>query len=126
MKRTIFAISLLPLILVGCLAQTSFANKHCNATKQWVEKAMAASQQDDFSQTLQLSTKAKEYWDGHNKIITAILRHDDSGDVGIGLAKMVSFAKMQDQEEFYAVCAEVLEHLEHIREQELPLLENIF
>jgi hypothetical protein len=101
-------------------------SKHCTKTKELVEQAIVASDRQDFPQMLQYSEEAKKYWKSHDKILTAILRHDDSGDVGIGLAKMVSFARMQDEEEFRAVCVEVIEHLSHIQEQELPLLENIF
>ncbi len=126
MKRSIFAVILLPLILALCLIPASVVNKHCKATKKWVEKAVSVAEQGDFVQMLQCSKEAENYWTNHDKILTAILRHDDSGNVEIGLAKMVSFAKMQDEEEFLAVCAEVLEHLKHIQEQELPLLKNIF
>ena len=126
MKRSIFALALLPIILIICLSMTALVSKHCKATKEYVEKSISAVEQGDYEKMLQHSKDAQQYWNDHNKTLTAILRHDDSGDVGIGLAKMVGFAKMQDEEEFLAVCAEVLEHLKHIREQELPLLENIF
>lgn len=126
MKRSIFALVLLPLLLALCFIPASIVSKHCTKTKELVEQAIVASDRQDFPQMLQYSEEAKKYWKSHDNILTAILRHDDSGDVGIGLAKMVSFARMQDEEEFRAACVEVIEHLSHIQEQELPLLENIF
>ncbi len=125
MNRTWFASILLAVLLgIGILVSFLIGNI-AKETESLLKKSVSYVELGDFSSAESHCRKTLDYWMEHHGIMAAFLRHDEPDAVETGLAQLISYARTQDNDEFLAVFEEVRYHLNHIREMELPKMQNI-
>ena len=125
MGKCVFAICLLLSILAGCLGITALVDKHTNQAVSYIEAANNAAKQKDFTRALEFCESTISYWKDHNTLLSSFLRHEDSGAIELGLQQLKAFAESESAESFHATCAELVAQMEHIKENERPLLRNV-
>ena len=125
MARTWFACILLAAILLGCLSITWLVDKHTDAAAEIISQAADAAEREKFEEALNTCEKVILYWEEHVALLSSFLRHEDSGSVETQLQQLRSFAQSESKESFLAACAQLTAQMEHIRDSERPLLENI-
>ncbi len=125
MKRFWAAIGVLLLLLAACTVSALLVSRFAEKTIAHLERATDFAEENNYTAALDHCKKAEELWKSRSGLHGALLRHSEADQVESGLAKLVSYAKTQDNDEFLALCAEVIHDIEHVRDMELPLLRNV-
>ena len=125
MKRFWAAISVLSLLLAACTVSAVLVSHIARETISLLEEAANFAKEHNYTAALSQCQKAEERWKSRAGLHGALLRHSEADRVESGLAKLVSYARTQDHDEFLALCAEIIHDIEHVRDMELPLLRNI-
>ena len=125
MNRSWLALGILvALIAVGVLISHSVSS-HSESTAGFIDKAEALVKAGSFQDALSVCREARTHWKEKELLLAAFLRHDALEEVEGGLVQLISYAECSDRDDFLAMCAQIREHLEHIRELEKPLIKNI-
>lgn len=125
MKHTVLSVSILILILAFCLLSASYTSNAVQKTSALLEEALEARREDDQAASIHLVQAASSHWKEHEAYFGTVLRHDEIDDVIGEFARLESYARSQDQDDFYSNCAALLSELEHIEQMEWPFFHNI-
>ena len=65
------------------------------------------------------------HWKRYERYFGLALRHEEVDDVISRFAALNQYAVLADRDDFLAGCAELMSAVRHLREMELPTVENI-
>lgn len=125
MKHVCLGLSILALILALCLFTAHYTSDTVQRTSALLEEAVEARRAGDEAEALRLVRAASAHWKDHEAYFGTVLRHDEIDDVIGEFARLESYARSQDQDDFYSNCAALLSELEHIEQMEWPFFHNI-
>ena len=125
MKRLWFAAVLLILLTTSCILVSCSIERLVGHTLALIQEAEDLGRQDDLAAAKDLCRQASGHWKHHSKTASAFLRHDETDAVEISLSRLQVFADTADKDDFLALCVELRQELQHIRDMEKPLLQNI-
>ncbi len=119
MKLSLFCLIMLAVLCFLCI----FSALHVSNV---VEETTALLNKARHENPSQLVGTASDLWTNNQGYLGAVLRHDEMDEVMVELAKLKSYASIDETDDFLSSCEGVLAQLEHIREMEWPSLKNIF
>lgn len=125
MKRLILAVSLAFIALGTGIFETVYIGRVADRTAEYVEEAVKFSREKDDKKAGEVLASADEYWKRNSPVIKIFLSHDSNREISENLIEMQERIGMEEIEEFYSLCAKTKEQLASLKENELPLFENI-
>lgn len=84
-----------------------------------------AMQEPDRTQAVALAVQAKNNWENRYGLIATFIDHNELDEISTGFAEMDSWARLDDEDEFYCVCNRLANQVRHIYQAELPTYYNI-
>ena len=125
MKRLWIALLTLLFLLALCAAGKAAVTARVDAMLALLDRTQTAAAQGDLADAAKAAKDAEDYWLQNGVLLGSLLRHDEADGVSALLAELRAYAGTGDRDELLAVCAAAMRQLEHIREMESPLVQNV-
>ena len=125
MKRIYIAAVLLIITLSICIYELRFVSRSCNDFSHYVTEIQAAYEDTEYDAALNLTKMVNDKWQKNVHKIDMLLYHDYVDEITDNLSKLSIFISKEDESQFLATCREIKNQLESLKNNEIPILENI-
>ena len=121
------AISLAALIVLTalCAMGTRTLTNITEETISLLEEVQRWEELGNRSRSMELLKTASDHWSDCSRLCGALMKHEELDCVEQEFARLLSYAKSQDDDDFRSNCAALITKLNQIQDMELPLAENI-
>lgn len=125
MKHVAIAVSILAVLLCLCILASAYVRNRAAETIAPVLRAQALAAQENYIAAAGEILQAKTIWHDAEAWLEILLPHDEADEASRVLASLYEYARVEDADDFSAASAELVFLLEHIRQMQLPTLQNI-
>lgn len=125
MKHVAIAVSILAVLLCLCILASAYVRNRAAETIAPVLRAQALAAQENYTAAAVEILQAKTIWHDAEAWLEILLPHDEADEASRVLATLYEYARVEDADDFSAASAELVFLLEHIRQMQLPTLQNI-
>lgn len=125
MKHVAIAVSILAVLLCLCILASAYVRNRAAETIAPVLRAQALAAQENYTAAAGEILQAKTIWHDAETWLEILLPHDEADEASRVLATLYEYARVEDADDFSAASAELVFLLEHIRQMQLPTLQNI-
>lgn len=125
MKHVAIAVSILAVLLCLCVLASVYVRNRAAETIAPVLRAQALAAQENYTAAAGEILQAKTIWHDAEAWLEILLPHDETDEASRVLASLYEYARVEDTDDFSAASAELVFLLEHIRQMQLPTLQNI-
>lgn len=125
MKHVTIAVSILAVLLCLCILASAYVRNRAAETIAPVLRAQALAAQENYTAAAGEILQAKTIWHDAEAWLEILLPHDEADEASRVLASLYEYARVEDTDDFSAASAELVFLLEHIRQMQLPTLQNI-
>lgn len=125
MKHVAIAVSILAVLLCLCILASAYVRNRAAETIAPVLRAQALAAQENYTAAAGEILQAKTIWHDAEAWLEILLPHDEADEASRVLATLYEYARVEDTDDFSAASAELVFLLEHIRQMQLPTLQNI-
>ena len=125
MKHVAIAVSILAVLLCLCILASAYVRNRAAETIAPVLRAQALATQENYTAAAVEILQAKTIWHDAEAWLEILLPHDEADEASRVLATLYEYARVEDTDDFSAASAELVFLLEHIRQMQLPTLQNI-
>lgn len=125
MKHVAIAVSILAVLLCLCILASAYVRNRAAETIAPVLRAQALAAQKNYTAAAGEILQAKTIWHDAEAWLEILLPHDEADEASRVLATLYEYARVEDADDFSAASAELVFLLEHIRQMQLPTLQNI-
>ena len=125
MKHVTIAVSILAVLLCLCILASAYVRNRAAETIVPVLRAQALAAQENYTAAAVEILQAKTIWHDAEAWLEILLPHDEADEASRVLASLYEYARVEDTDDFSAASAELVFLLEHIRQMQLPTLQNI-
>lgn len=125
MKHVAIAVSILAVLLCLCILASAYVRNRTAETIAPVLRAQALAAQENYTAAAGEILQAKTIWHDAEAWLEILLPHDEADEASRVLATLYEYARVEDADDFSAASAELVFLLEHIRQMQLPTLQNI-
>lgn len=125
MRHILLSCVILLLALAFCLFSMFHIREICQQSLELLSLAQQKAQVYDFESSRDCIERAIRHWKRYERYFGLTLTHDAVDDILERFAALCQYALLEDRDDFLAGCAELAFSIEHIRQMELPTLENI-
>lgn len=125
MKHVAIAVSILAVLLCLCILASAYVRNRAAETIAPVLRAQALAAQENYTAAAVEILQAKTIWHDAEAWLEILLPHDEADEASRVLATLYEYARVEDTDDFSAASAELVFLLEHIRQMQLPTLQNI-
>jgi len=125
MTRTHFAAILLTALLITCILVSCSISKHAETAAEMLRMAEQSAAVEDYAAAIRHCRKVEAYWQQHHLLLAACLHHEEPDAVESGIAELIAYAERKDDDEFLALCQQILTKLTHLKAMNTPNLQNI-
>ena len=125
MKHVAIAVSILAVLLCLCMLASAYVRNRAAETIAPVLRAQALAAQENYTAAAVEILQAKTIWHDAEAWLEILLPHDEADEASRVLASLYEYARVEDTDDFSAASAELVFLLEHIRQMQLPTLQNI-
>ena len=118
MKRMIFAIAII-IVIVGIVASGTHYVKQANdVMTNYIKKIETAAKQDNPKQALMLCEAAEKEWVNFEKKLNLFVNHAEICEIGVGISAMKPIIEHNEKAEFFSQLNEVKVMLTHLASME--------
>lgn len=125
MKHVAIAVSILAVLLCLCILASAYVRNRAAETIAPVLRAQALAAQENYTAAAGEILQAEAIWHDAEAWLEILLPHDEADEASRVLATLYEYARVEDADDFSAASAELVFLLEHIRQMQLPTLQNI-
>ena len=125
MRHILLSCVILLLALAFCLFSMLHVREICRETLDLLSSAQTSAERNDFEACRKSMQDAAQYWKRYERYFGLALTHAAVDDIVSRFAALRQYAILEDRDDFLAGCAELSFAIAHIREMELPSIENI-
>lgn len=125
MKHVAIAVSILAVLLCLCILASVYVRNRAAETIAPVLRAQTLAAQENYTAAAGEILQAKTIWHDAEAWLEILLPHDEADEASRVLASLYEYARVEDTDDFSAASAELVFLLEHIRQMQLPTLQNI-
>lgn len=125
MKHVAIAVSILAVLLCLCILASAYVRNRAAETIEPVLRAQALAAQENYTAAAGEILQAETIWHDAEAWLEILLPHDEADEASRVLATLYEYARVEDTDDFSAASAELVFLLEHIRQMQLPTLQNI-
>ena len=122
MKFMIVCILLFSVLAGLCCISACRVTKIIDDTSALLQAAMRLPNKEGAAHLIRA---ASNKWNENAVFFGTMLRHDEIDNVIVEFARLESYAKTRDEDDFLSNCSALLAQLAHIKEMEWPLFQNI-
>lgn len=126
MKRLIFTLGLFVVTLTICIAETVFLNNTVYSFMQEIENAVQETIDENTETAMQLSSNISERWQKEQIFMSTFINHSRLEEIDQSILSMKTNIFNDQIEDFYVYSEIAKSQLNHLRDTELPLIQNIF
>lgn len=126
MKKELFAVGLLVLILALSLLNTVAISRLSSDLTDLVERSAEAAEKDDWEESRRLLDEAMSLWKAHKGYTGIVLRHTDLDTLTDDFYELTEHIYTRDSAAARAAASLVREHLDSIRNMESLNMSSIF
>lgn len=124
MQRFVLAVAIFFLIITLSFVSLFYVTKSCEELQSEIDTIISYIEKNDFQNGLKGCEDFSKKWDKTERFIITLVRHDNIDEVTIKSKRMLGFAKSNDKSNLLAEAYALKTLINHIREDELPLLHN--
>ena len=125
MRHVLLSCILLLFALAFCLFSMFHIREICRLALEPLQQAQESAERYDFETCRTCINRAMQHWRRYERYFGLTLTHDQIDDILERFAALSQYAQLEDRDDFLAGCAELTFSIEHIREMELPSIQNI-
>ena len=125
MRHILLSCIILLLALAFCLFSMLHVRDICRKTLDLLSSAQTAAERNDFETCRASMQDAARHWKRYERYFGLALTHEAVDNIVSRFAALTQYAILEDRDDFLAGCAELSFAIAHIREMELPAIENI-
>lgn len=122
MKFIVICVLLFALLTGFCCISACRVSEVIDDTSALLRAAMGLRNKEG---AVYLIDAASHKWRENAVFFGTVLRHDEIDNVIVEFARLESYAKTKDEDDFFSNCSALIAQLEHIKEMEWPLFQNI-
>lgn len=125
MKKLLFALLLLAVIIGFCSFSVWHIDRICQDTTALLKQAETRCALGDFEGAGALVYRSLGIWDCHEGFLGLTLRHTESDDIGILFPPLLETCRQRDADEFNRRNLELMATLKHLSRMEIPYYFNV-
>lgn len=125
MKRLVVTLSLFIIILTICIAETIFLNNTVSSFTHDIKDAVQETTDENIESAINLSEDISKRWQESQKFISTFIVHTRLEQIDQSLLSMKTNLSNDQIEDFYVDSKIAISQLNHLRDTELPLINNI-
>lgn len=125
MRHILLSCVILLLTLAFCLFSMLHVRAICKEALELLDLSQAQAEQNDFESCRVYTERAMRHWKRYERYFGLALTHEAVDDILERFASLSQYAKLEDRDDYLAGVAELRFSISHLREMELPTLENI-
>lgn len=125
MKHVAIAVSILAVLLCLCILASAYVRNRAAETIAPILRAQVLAAQKNYTAAAGEILQAEAIWHDAEAWLEILLPHDEADEASRVLASLYEYARVEDADDFSAASAELVFLLEHIRQMQLPTLQNI-
>ena len=125
MRHVLLSCVILLLALSFCLFSMLHIRAICKEALDVLALAQKSAEESDFEACRVYTARAMRHWQRYERYFGLVLAHEEVDDVLGRFAALTQYAQLEDRDDFLAGVAELRFSISHLREMELPALENI-
>lgn len=125
MKHLLIAAGVFALCLALGLMSVFSVRTAGAQTADQLSRALEAAQRADSEGAEMALARANATWEGSQRLLGIFLHHEQVDEIVALFAQLRAYARVQDTDDFLALCVELRARIDHLRELELPTAENI-
>ena len=125
MRHVLLSCVILLLALAFCLFSMLHVRAICKEALELLSLAQEQAEQNDFESCRVYTARAMRHWKRYERYFGLALTHEEVDDILERFASLSQYARLEDRDDYLAGVAELRFSISHLREMELPTLENI-
>lgn len=125
MRHVLLSCVILLLALAFCLFSMLHIRAICAEALDLLSLAQKSAEADDFENCRVYTARAMRHWKRYERYFGLALTHAAVDDILERFAALTQYAELEDRDDYLAGVAELQFSISHLREMELPTLENI-
>lgn len=125
MKRAWAAVAMIAAVLILCMMGLNATNRMIGELSEEFEQAHSAVSQGNIDLAQQHSQSIVQLWDQNYRLLCTYIPHDKLEQIDQCIATLQSNLQYQEYAEFSAELNRAHAQLEHLRDTEMPSIENI-
>lgn len=125
MKHLLIAAGVFALCLALGLTSVFSVRAAGAQTAAQLTQALEAARQADVDGAEAALARANATWEDRGRLLGVFLHHEQVDEIVALFAQLRAYARVQDTDDFLALCEELRARIEHLRDLELPTAENI-
>lgn len=125
MKRAWVAVSMLCLVIILCITGLIFTNRNISSIDDKIKEAYAAVSQEDFELAKQYSEEIDDLWQKHYRVFCTYIPHEKLELIDQSISTLQTNLAYEEYAQFSTELNRSSAQLNHLRDTEMPTLENI-
>ncbi len=124
MKRFVTTIVIFVILIILSFFSLAFVVKNETVLEKYLTEMIFLAEQNDMTGALEKSLEFSEKWEKVEPYMIMMVRHNSIDEITIRSSKIASYAKYGNRSDFISEASAIKKLLEHISEDEKPLLHN--
>lgn len=125
MNRIWTAISILLVLMIGCITELTYINKITNDMKDRLLEINQYVENNSMETALKSSNELHEEWDKNHSIMALFITHDRLENIDQSVEIINANIKSDESSDFFTESARLYAQLNHLKDTELPTINNI-
>lgn len=125
MKRLLVTLSLFVVVLGTCIAETMFLDNTVSSFTEEIENTIQETTNENIEYALELSNNIEKKWQEKQAFISTFIDHNRLEQIDQSIISMITNLSNEQIEDFYVEGEVAKSQLNHLRDTELPLIQNI-
>lgn len=125
MKRVIFSIILLAIIIAGCMVEISFLDSTIISLTENIKNTETLINSDEMDKAIEKNNSTLKIWSNRKNLISTFIDHHHIQEIDETLAIMRALLENNQSEDFFSESSRVINQMEHLKDTEVPSIENI-
>ena len=125
MKHIVIACAVFALCLAVGLLSLFYVRRAGAETNALLARSARQAEAEEYTGAAASLRRAKAVWEGRQTLLGIFLHHEEVDEVAALFAQLEQFIRLEDLDDYLAACQELAARIEHVRQMELPVVENI-
>ena len=125
MKRVISSIILLAIIIGGCIWEVYFLNTTIEFLTENIKTTETLINSDELDKAIEKNNSTLQFWLDRKNLISTFIDHNHIQEIDETLTVMKTLLENNQSEDFFSESGRAINQMEHLKDTEIPSIENI-